>query len=409
LNLALFIARRYFFSSKKKNFINIISNISMIGVGVGTMALVIVLSVFNGLEDLFRSLYGTFNSEIQIKATQGKFFEVNPALLAKIQSIEGVKSVAEVIEDYVWLTYKDAQTGVKMRGVSDNFLHQNGLDSVIIAGKLLLHDKNTDYTVMGAGVQNVLSVPLTDNFESIQVWYPNNTKKTIDLNSPNAYLRKPIRPSAVFAIEQQYDNNYIFVPLSFARDLLQTGNKRTSLEIKTKTSRESDIRAVQKSLQNTLGSQFVVQNRDEQHANLLRAIQIEKLFVYVTFSFILAIASFNIFFSLTMLAIDKKKDVSVLYAMGASSGFIKRLFMTEGGIIAFTGAFSGIVLGFIICWLQQTFSIVSMGMQTSVVDAYPVKMHAEDFALTALTIMFIVFFASYFPARQAAKNVDIQL
>lgn len=381
----------------------------MIGVGVGTMALVIVLSVFNGLEDLFRSLYGTFNSEIQVKASNGKFFVLTPSLLAKVKGVEGVQSVAEVIEDNAVLTYKDAQTIVKMRGVSDNFLHQNGLDSVIIAGKLKLQDKNTDYTVMGVGVQNILSVPLTDNFESIQVWYPNNTKKTIDLNSPNAYLRKPIRPSAVFAIEQQYDNNYIFVPLSFAQDLLQTGNKRTSLEIKTKTSKESGIRAVQKSLQQALGSRFLVQNRDEQHANLLRAIQIEKLFVYVTFSFILAIASFNIFFSLTMLAIDKKKDVAVLYAMGASSGFIKRLFMTEGGIIAFTGAFTGIVLGFIICWLQQTFGIVSMGMQTSVVDAYPVKMHLEDFVLTGLTIMLIVFFASYFPARQAAKDVDIQL
>lgn len=381
----------------------------MIGVCVGTMALVIVLSVFNGLEDLFRSLYGTFNSEIQVKAAEGKFFELNQALLTKIQGVEGVVSVAEVIEDNAVITYRDAQMVVKMRGVSENFLHQNGLDSVIIAGKLRLQNKGTDYAVMGVGVQNILSVPLSDEFQTLQIWYPNNTKKVIDLNSPNAYLRKNIRPGAVFAIEQQYDNNYIFVPLSFAGDLIQAGNKRTSLEIKTKESSNANIRRVQKSLQQLLGNKFLVQNRDEQHASLLRAIQIEKLFVYITFSFILAIASFNIFFSLTMLAIDKKKDVSVLYAMGATSGFIRKLFMTEGGIIAFTGALTGIVLGFIICWLQQTFSIVSMGMQTSVVDAYPVKMRFADFALTGFTILLIVFVASYFPARKASKDVDIML
>lgn len=407
MNLSLFIAQRYFFSRKKKNFINIISNISMIGVGIGTMALVIVLSVFNGLEDLFRSLYGTFNAEIQIKAAEGKFFELTPTLIADIEKVEGIESVAQVIEDNALLTYRNAQHIVKMRGVSDNFLHQNGLDSVIIAGKLVLHENNADYAVMGVGVQNMLSVPLSDNFEALQVWYPNNTKKTIDLNSPNAYLRKNIRPSAVFAIEQQYDNNYIFVPLTFAQDLIQAGNKRTSLEIKTVAG--SSIKRVQAALQELLGNKFLVQNRDQQHANLLRAIQIEKLFVYITFSFILAIASFNIFFSLTMLAIDKKKDVAVLYAMGATSSFIRRLFMTEGVIIACTGAFTGIVLGFIICWLQQTFGIVSMGMQTSVVDAYPVRMRFSDFALTGFTIMLIVFFASFFPARQAANNADVKL
>ncbi|MDO1444805.1 FtsX-like permease family protein [Rhodocytophaga aerolata] len=407
MNLALFIARRYFFSRKKKNFINIISNISMIGVCVGTMALVIVLSVFNGLEDLFRSLYGTFNSQIQVKAAEGKFFELTPELLSSINSVEGVESVAEVIEDNVVLTYREAQSIVKMRGVSNNFLKQNGLDSVIVAGKLVLQEDGVDYAIMGSGVQFMLSVSLKDDLYPLQIWYPNNTKKTIDLNSPNAIFRKPIRPGAVFAIEQQYDNNYIFVPLSFARDLVQAGNNRTSLEIKTASG--IDIRKVQNALKTKLGNQYTVQNRDEQHANLLRAIQFEKLFVYITFSFILAIASFNIFFSLTMLALDKQKDVAVLSAMGASAGFIKRLFITEGAIIAFTGAATGIVLGFVICWLQQTFGFVSMGMQTSVVDAYPVQMRIEDFARVGLTIIVIVFVASYFPAVKASKNIDAKL
>jgi lipoprotein-releasing system permease protein len=321
--------------------------------------------------------------------------------------VDGVESVAEVIEDNVIITYREAQMWVKMRGVTENFLQQNGLDSVIVAGKLVLQDRGTDYAIMGSGVQFILSVSLKDDLHPIQVWYPNNTKKTIDLNSPNAIFRKPILPGAVFAIEQQYDNNYIFVPLSFARDLVQAGNRRTSLEIKTASG--ASIQQVQNALKKRLGKQYLVQNRDEQHANLLRAIQFEKLFVYITFSFILAVASFNIFFSLTMLALDKQKDVAVMYAMGASPGFIKRIFVSEGAIIAFTGAITGIVLGFLICWLQQTFGIVSMGMQTSVVDAYPVQMRIGDFARVGLTIVIIVFVASYFPALQASKNTDIKL
>jgi lipoprotein-releasing system permease protein len=366
-----------------------------------------VLSVFNGLEELFRSLYGTFNSQIQVKATEGKFFELNQALLSVIKSVEGVQSVAEVIEDNVVVTYREAQMVVKMRGVSDNFLQQNGLDSVIVAGKLVLQDRGVDYAIMGSGVQFMLSASINDDLHPLQIWYPNNTKKAIDLNSPNAIFRKPIRPGAVFAIEQQYDNNYIFVPLSFARELVQAGDRRTSLEIKTTPG--ASIRRVQKALKEKLGAKYVVQNRDEQHANLLRAIQFEKLFVYITFSFILAIASFNIFFSLTMLALDKQKDVAVLSAMGASAGFIKKLFITEGAIIAFTGAITGTILGFLICWLQQTFGFVSMGMQTSVVDAYPVQMRVEDFARVGFTIIIIVFVASYFPALKASKTTDVKL
>jgi lipoprotein-releasing system permease protein len=197
------------------------------------------------------------------------------------------------------------------------------------------------------------------------------------------------------------------VPLSFARELTQLENKRTSLEVNAK--KGANLRKMQQELRQILGDTYLVQDRDEQHANLLKAIQIEKLFVYITFSFILAIASFNIFFSLTMLAIDKKKDVAVLYALGASPRFIKKLFMMEGAIIAFTGALTGLTLGFLICWAQQEFGIVSMGMQTSIVDAYPVKMRFGDFAITGFTIALIVFFASYFPARKASKEADLKL
>jgi lipoprotein-releasing system permease protein len=404
VNLPFFIARRYFFSRKKQNFINVISIISMVGVGVGTMALVIVLSVFNGLEDLFRSLHNTFNSEIQIKPARGKTFVVNEALLNQIRQAQGVEHVFEIIEDNALLTYRKNQVIVKMRGTPEAFLRQNGMDSMIVAGKLRLQAGETDYAIIGSGVQYMLSVSLMDEMNPLMVYYPNTTRRTIDLNSPNAYRRDFVRAGGVFAIEQRYDNNYIFVPLEFARDLLQLGNRRTYLEVSI--AGNASMQRVQKYLQQSLGPDFLVQNRDEQHASLLKAIRWEKLFVYITFSFILAIASFNIFFSLTMLAIDKKNDVAILAAMGASKGFIRKIFLAEGTIIALTGTLFGIAIGVLICWLQQEYGIVKMGMQTSIVEAYPVKMRFSDFALTGLTIALITFGASYFPAIKAAREVD---
>ncbi len=377
----------------------------MVGVAIGTMSLVIVLSVFNGLEDLFRSLHSTFNSEILIKPAHGKSFAVNEALLDRISGTRGIDQVFEIIEDNAVLSYRKAQMAVKMRGVPEGFLHKNGMDSMIVAGKHRLKAGETDYAIVGSGVQYMLSISLMDDMNPLQVLYPNNTRKTIDItNAANALRRANIRAGGVFAIEQRYDNNYIFVPLEFARDLLQMGNRRTYLEVSLMG--DASVGRVQNALQQELGDAFLVQNRDEQHASLLRAIRMEKLFVYITFSFILALASFNIFFSLTMLAIDKKKDVAILAAMGASKAFIRKVFLTEGAIIAFAGTAAGIALGVLICWLQQEYGFVRMGMQTSIVEAYPVKMRFSDFALTGLTIILITFGASYFPAMKASREVD---
>jgi lipoprotein-releasing system permease protein len=407
MNLAYFIARRYFLSKKKTNFINIISIISMIGVGVGTMALVIVLSVFNGLEDLFRSLQGTFDSELIIKPAYGKSFAVTPALLAKVRSTEGVAYVAEIIEENVFLSYRKGQMVARMRGVSEQFIHQNGLDHSIVAGSSKLKQKGKPYAIIGSGVQYVLSLALLDEMNPIQVWYPDNSRTTINISSPESIRKSAIRAGGVFALEQRYDKDYIFVPLDFAADLLQMDNRRSALEISLKDSEEIDD--VKNRLKKLLGDAYLVQDRDEQHAGMLQAIRWEKLFVYITFSAILAVASFNIFFSLTMLAIEKRKDVAVLSAVGAAPGFIRRIFLTEGALIAAVGTLGGLGLGFLICFVQQTFGIVKMGMASAIVDAYPVKMQFTDFAATGITIALITFVASYFPAIKAAKDIDVRL
>jgi lipoprotein-releasing system permease protein len=372
----------------------------MVGVAFVTMSLVVALSVFNGLEDLIRSLYNSFDPELKVTAMKGKSFPVNDAFLSRIRAIEGAGVVTEVIEDNALLKYKEDQMVVKVKGVSENFTQQNRMDSMITEGEFTLRKDSVDYAIIGRGVQFNLSIPLNGTIYPLQLWYPKN-KPAMGLDPLSVFNRENIMPGAVFAIEKQYDDNYIFVPLSFTEKLLHYGNKRTSLEIKTKDGFR--IKEVQNSIKKMLGPDFKVQNSDEQHASLLKAVKIEKLFMHITISFILAIASLNIFFSLTMLALEKKKDVAILFSMGASQNLIKNIFLLEGTIIAFLGAFTGIILGLAICIVQQEFGIVPMGMETSVVDAYPVKIQAGDFISAALTILVITILISYRPAVKASK------
>lgn len=399
MNVPFFVAKRYFVSKKKKNIINIISIISMISVAVGTAALIIVLSVFNGLEDLIRSIYGSFDPDLKIMAAEGKAFEVNDSLLAQITRTPGVALLTEVIEDNALLRYNERQMVVKMKGVSENFFLQNKIDSTIVEGSHELVQGDEFRALIGRGIQYQLSVRPDSRFAALQFMYPKATKG-IPLNPENAFRDLSILPGGVFAIERQYDDSYVFVPLEFAEELLEYGPKRTSLEVKVRL--PSQIRRVQRQLREALGPDFLVQNSDEQHVSLLRAVKVEKIFVFITFTFILLIASINIFYSLSMLVIDKKRDIAILAAIGASATTVRRIFLAEGAIIAFSGALTGLALGLFICWLQQTFGLVSMGMATSVVDSYPVKMQLSDVLLTGGSIVLITMLVSVRPAFKAA-------
>ncbi|MFP4091389.1 MAG: FtsX-like permease family protein [Cyclobacteriaceae bacterium] len=404
MNLSFLIAKRYFRSKKKKNFIQVISNISMIGVAIGTMALVVVLSVFNGLEDLIRESYNTFDPEIKIVPRSGKTFAVSDSLINVLEQIEGVDLVTEVIEDNALVRYQDAQMVVKLKGVSDNFVEQERLNRAMIFGELVLEKDGEDFAILGRGVQYTLSVSPSNDFYALQVFSPRReTESGFNPDPMTRYFkRRNIMPGGIFAIEKQFDASYVIVPLDFASSLFDYDDERTALEIKTTA--EASIAKVEERIEEALGNRLEVLNSDEQHASLLRAIRIEKLFVYLTFSFILAVASFNIFFSLSMLAIDKKKDIAMLFAMGATKRIVRRVFIYEGAIIAAIGAVTGLSIGLLICWAQQTFGLVSMGMQTAIVDAYPVKMQFSDFFFTAVSITLITFLAAYRPAAIAART-----
>lgn len=377
----------------------------MIGIAFSTAALIIVLSVFNGLEGLLRSLYSSFDPEIKIELKKGKSFEVTPEFIAKIQAIQGVRIVTEVIEDYAYVRYRDADMVVTMKGVSDNFIDQHRLDDHLADGRLVLKENSIDYAIIGRGVQYALSVGVSENLFPLQVFYIKNMKSS-SLDPSQLYARKSIEPGGVFSIEKNYDENYIFVPLQFAQDLLNYGNKRTSLEIQT--DKESDLKRVQQKISDALGENFNVLTNEEQHKDLYRLLKIEKLFTFVALTLLVLVASINIFFSLMMLALDKKKDISILFALGSHDHLIRKIFLSEGALIAFIGAIAGLVLGGVICWLQDTFGLVGMGMENAIVSNYPVKMRLADFVLTSGVIIFITILVSFYPARLAARSYSIE-
>lgn len=377
----------------------------MIGIAFSTAALIIVLSVFNGLEGLLRSLYSSFDPEIKIELKKGKSFEVTPEFISKVQTIDGVRIVTEVIEDYAYVRYRDADMVVTMKGVSDNFLDQHRLDDHLADGRLVLNENNIDYAIIGRGVQYALSVGVNENLFPLQVFYIKNMKSS-SLDPSQLYARKSIEPGGVFSIEKNYDENYIFVPLQFAQDLLNYGNKRTSLEIQT--DKNSDLKSVQQKISQILGENFNVLTNEEQHKDLYRLLKIEKLFTFVALTLLILVASINIFFSLMMLALDKKKDISILFALGGHDHLIRKIFLSEGALIAFIGAVFGLVLGGGICWLQDTFGLVGMGMENAIVSNYPVKMRFADFVITSVVIVCITILVSFYPARLAARSYSIE-
>jgi lipoprotein-releasing system permease protein len=400
MNTALLIARRYLFSKKKRNFINIISIVSVVGVAVGTAAMVIVLSVFNGLEDFTRRLYSSYHADLEITPVKGKSFVADSMMLARLARIEGVQAVTEVIADDALLRYKDAQIVVKVKGLAGNFDQQYPMREKLVGGNFALWEEKTPRAMIGVGVQLQLGIDLGNDMEPLVFWYPRRDKQVNMADPSKNFEQRIIMPGGVLAIEQQFDQNHVLVPIEWAEDLMQYEGRRTSVEVKVREG--SNIVTIQHAIRAIIASeQLQVKTSEEQQESIMRAIRIEKLFVFVALAFVLAIASFNIFFTLSMLAIEKQHDIAVLMAMGASVSLIRRIFLMEGLFIAWLGALSGMALGFMICFLQMQFGFVSLGIQSSVIQAYPVQMKWADFLSISALVFTITVLASYAPARRA--------
>jgi len=406
LNLSLFIAQRYLLSKRKKNFINVISIISVVAVAIITTAIIIVLSIFNGLGDLIQSLNNSFDPEIKIVATKGKSFDINDGFLKKVAAVPGVEVVTEVIQDFAYARYNNANQLVTVKGVSDNFIDQHRIPAQsMVEGELLLKRKGVPRALIGYGVKSTLSISMEEDFHLLQLYYIKNVKSGV-LDPSKLYTQKGILPGGVFSIIQSFDENYVVVPLEFAQELMSYDNKRTSLEIKTRAG--ADMVKVEKQLQAVLGDSFDVLNSEEQHQDVYRVLKLEKLFAFIAAVMLLIIGSINIYFNLMMLALDKKRDITILAAMGADKGLLRKVFITEGLLIAAIGTCTGLLLGAGIVLIQQKFGLISMGMNSSVVDGYPVKLAFFDFVYVFLAMSAVTIFISSRPASLAAKVVSVQ-
>lgn len=378
----------------------------MVGVAISTMALVAVMSVFNGLEDLIRGLFTSFDSELQVTAVEGKNFVVNEDWLDALKEVEGVELVTEIIEDNALLEYRGNQQVARVKGVSSNYFEHERFKKGFFWGEPTLGTEIRPAAILGRGVAFALSVRLEDINPSLKIYYPKAPKSAAFLDPNQLYASGQVEPRGLFSVEQRVDNSYVLVPLNFFKELLEYGQKRTALELKV--SPGYTVESVKKAVQRHLGSKFKVKNADEQHATLIRTVKLEKLFVFLTLTFILGLASFNIFFSLSMLAIEKKKDLAVLKAMGAKNRLIQGIFLKQGALIAFSGAVLGLILGLVLVAAQDKFGLVSLGIVSGVVDAYPVRVHGPDLVWISLAVVTITLVASWRPAWIAAQVNPVQ-
>lgn len=402
MNLSYRIALRYFLSYRKRSFISIIALIAMVGIGVGTMAMVIVLSVFNGMEELNRQIFKSFDPDIKISPVEGRRFDINDSLLTAIRDVEGVQFATQVIEDNALASYDGQQVLIRLKGVDSTFQYRRQMDTTLLEGSLkLTGNQGTKFALISDGIRNALAVSLRDTFIPFELWYPKSDRKTLNFNNADAFNQVSVIPGGAFFIESRYDD-FVFVPLEVAQSLMGLDKERSALEIQL-LPEANEAKAIRQ-LKSILGSGFVVNNRDEQNADLLRAIRVEKLFVTVTLSLIILVAAINIFFSLSMLTIEKKGDTAILFAMGARPSLIRQIFISVGNIVAFAGAGTGLVAGILICLAQKKYGLVSMGMKTALVDAYPVQLQWADVLLTAVVIVLITIVVSLIPAIKAAKQ-----
>lgn len=401
MNLPLLFARRYLVSKKSTNAINIISGVSALGMLVGSLGLILVLSVFNGFESLVESLYNSFYPDIVVTAKTGKTFLLTPEKIAEIKGISGVTAVSQTVEENALFQYGDHTFPAVIKGVDDEYVKVSGVKSAMYRGSYLLRSKGNDYAVLGVGIEQALSVNYDDPLGYVTVYVPRKGN-VASINPEEAFSRQIIKPSGSFSIQQDFDLKYVFVPIEFARNLLNYHNEISSLEIAVAKGNNAD-EAIEK-MKSLLGDNFTIKDRFQQNEVLYKVMKSEKWGVYVILTFILIVAAFNIIGSLSMLVIEKKKDINILKTMGAESSLVKNIFLSEGLLLSLVGCGAGFLLAIIICVLQQQYGLIKIGGGTFVVDAYPVQMRFGDFVLVFFTVAAIGLLASWFPSKRATTQ-----
>lgn len=407
MNFPFYIARRYLFSKKSTHAINIISGISGVGVAVATMALVVTLSVFNGFHDLVATFFTSFDPQLEVVPVVGKTAPADDHALAKIKTLPEVEVASECVKDQALAIYKGRQTMITLMGVDDNFERMSRIDEILYGNEnFSLHAANLNFGTVGIRLAETLG--MNANWDGSLMIYAPRKIGQLDMANPTDgfVVDSLISPGLVFMVKQgKYDKDHVIAPISFARTLFEQQGMLSSLQIRLKNG--SDLDKVKAEMQSIAGNRFKVLDRYEQQQDTFRIMQVEKFIAYIFLTFILIVASFNIIGSISMLIIDKKNDVVTLRNLGATDRQITQIFLFEGRLISVFGAVVGILVGLLLCWLQQQFGLVALGQSsgTFVVDAYPVSVHPEDVAVIFFTVILVGFIAVWYPVRYFSKRL----
>ena len=407
MSFPFYIAKRYLFSKKSTHAINLISGISVIGVAVATMALVVTLSVFNGFHDMVATFFTSFDPQLKITPAKGKTAPADDPILTEIRKLPAVDVATESMEDNALAVYEGRQAMVVVKGVDNNFAELTHITEILYGdGEFELQAANLQYGVLGLRLAAQLGTGARWK-DYLKIYAPKREGQ-LDMTAPEeAFVEDSLlSPGVIFSVKQtKYDKNYILVPISFARNLFWQEGMLSSLELRLKAG--SDLDKVKKQMRQIAKDKYKVEDRYEQQADTFRIMEVEKFIAYIFLTFILVVACFNIIGSLSMLIIDKKDDVVTLRNLGASDKQIIRIFLFEGRMISALGAVIGILIGLLLCWIQQTFGVVSLGQSSGsfVVDAYPVSVHPTDIILIFFTVLLVGFLAVWYPVRYFARRL----
>lgn len=395
-------AWRYFKAKKSTNAINIISWISIVAIVFGTASLILVLSVFNGFEGLVKSLYSSFYTDIKISAASGKLITVSPEQLSQLKGLSGIRNYSLVIEDKALVQNGDYQSVIYLKGVDENYRYTSGVSNNLVNGKYDLGTGDQPKLILGAGVEAALGVYADQNISPLKIYLPRKSK-SVQINLLEDISNDTISTSAAFMIQQDFDNKYGITNIDFVRRALQLDpNQYSSVEIALKDPSSSG--SVKKTLQDIFGKAYLVQDKYEQNRSLYSVMNVERWFIYGVLSLILVVAAFTMIGALTMLVLEKRKDVSVLHALGAGRGFIQGIFLKEGLLLAFIGGIAGMLLAAFFVWLQKTYHLIPLQGGSFLISYYPVKLALMDFLLIGATVVVIALVASWFPSRKAARQ-----
>lgn len=407
MNFPFYIARRYLFSKKSTNAINVISGISVVGVAVASMALVVTLSVFNGFHDMVASFFTQLDPQLKITPAKGKTAASNDSTLMRIRQLDEVAVATDVLEDQALAVYGDRQQMVMIKGVDDNYDKLTHIRQILEGdGDYALHAADMNYGILGLGVAYQLGIGYTYR-EPLKIYAPRREGQINMANLQDGFVEDELySPGVLFSIKQgKYDKRYIITAIQFTRHLFDRDGELTSLELRLKPG--SNFERVKAQIQEMAGTRFVVRDRYEQQEDTFRIMKVEKLMAYIFLTFILVIACFNIIGSLSMLMIDKRNDVVTLRNLGASDRQIIRIFLFEGRMISAIGAVIGIAIGLLLCLLQQQFGLIGLGSTEGsfVVDAYPVSVHPWDIVVVFFTVLAVGFLSVWYPVHYFAKRL----